>query len=69
MTTTRRNVTRRPLTAGDPVMVRRHAHSLDDITGYAVVSTSFQPGCDIVLTDAGLGDGATNYGRALGHRA
>ena len=60
-----RNVTHRPLTAGEPILVRAHSHSLAGITGYAVVSTSFLPGCNIVLTDAELVDGATNYGRAL----
>ena len=63
--TKNRNVTHRPLTAGDPVLVAAHNHSLSQITGYAVVSTSFPRGCDIVLTDAELVDGSTNYGRAL----
>ena len=60
-----RNVTHRPLTPGEPVLVRRHSHSVSMITGYAVVSTSFRPGCNIVITDIELVDGATNYGAAM----
>ncbi len=63
--TANRNVTHRPLTAGEPILNPGHAHSLTGITGYAVVSTSFLPGCDIVLTDAELVDGTGSYGRAL----
>ena len=60
-----REIVRRPLTAGDPVLNVRHSHGNDKLTGYMIVSTSFLPGCAITLTDVEPVWGATNYGQAL----